>query len=1332
MTASRMRPHRMGVVGLYEYADQAFSAEDGRLALRGRNTSGKSKALELLIPFVLDGDITPRKLDPFASSAKTMRWNLIECTDSHPERRALKRVGYVWAEFRGLDEDGEERWLTCGVGLEATRHTDGVKDRWYFTTAQRVGAGLHLTHPAGDDGAPQPVVRRELAEQLAGGGGELHDGPTAYKEALRRELVCFATPELYEQMLEVVRQLRKPKLSESLNVVRLSQMLSNALPAVDEQLVRRLGDALEQLHELQRQYDDLAAARDLVASIAQREYRSYARGVVGLRSDRLRHADGAVERARARSRSASEAHAAAVEALERSERETARLDGRWAGVDGELDQLVRSEAFEVVALLDDRARERDESAGRAEAAQRGVETAGGRVEAAREASAGEQAGAQRAVEALGEAGARLVAALDGASLPAVAMETAALEALPGRLAVRAQDIECGLELAGALDDALRRLDALAGALATAGSARDREAGLLSELEAQLEQALESLAHALEAWRAGLTELEIDDGACEGLLDRAAAGETIADAVRELAHPRSEALATRRGRLEAALHDVRAEAEQARAHVAELEAVSDPQPEARRRRSDRSGRAGAPLWAVCDFRGDLAEADRAALEAALEESGLLDAWISPDGAVHDGDLSLVAEAGAGDAEAATLADLLAADPAAGEVSADVVGAVLRSVALDGLVSAAPGRFRFGPLHGRVDKPAPEFVGAAARAAHRERLLTAARDALAAVCGREAALEADADQLGAAQQRLEDECAAVPALDALRSTQRAERIARERLEVAERHLAGLVEDRDRHEMAVVSARGAVDEHARATGLPRETRALRDAARAVDRAQTLQAGAVAALTAVDEAAARERRARKAHEEARSSLEEAQAAGAAATSDLAAAEGRLEAARQVDGASAEQLRARAETLRGERQALEEGLRSARGAHTDVIRALKDAERAGDEAAAAVSGAEGERVAALDGIRVLGRHDLLSAAVGPEDAPADERESAAWTLTTALERVRALPELDTDASLESRARRVGAAVSELQRKLVAFDMDVATVPADGLTLVDVVRDGRRTTPPAMLAELGDDLEHREHVLSAKRREVLGQALLGEIAEHLRTRIGAVRASVRARNETLRRCPTGAGRTVSLAWEVDEDRGAPREVLELLGDRSAAHLPDGERDALFAFLESRIADARAGADDAGDQTAIVDHLAAALDYRRWWRFALYLHERDGSRRRLTARAQGLGSGGEQSVLMHLPLFATAAALYDLAPGAPRIVALDEAMDGIDPLTREQMFALLVELDLDWVMTSYDLNPCVATVPRVGFYELHRDNAEWGVWAQHFVWDGAETTEVVDG
>src|SRR5258708_22783140 len=45
---------------------------------------------------------------------------------------------------------------------------------------------------------------------------------------------------------------------------------------------------------------------------------------------------------------------------------------------------------------------------------------------------------------------------------------------------------------------------------------------------------------------------------------------------------------------------------------------------------RAQRLGAPLWALCDFVPSVPESDRADIEAALESSGLLDAWITPDG------------------------------------------------------------------------------------------------------------------------------------------------------------------------------------------------------------------------------------------------------------------------------------------------------------------------------------------------------------------------------------------------------------------------------------------------------------------------------------------------------------------------------------------------------------------------------------------------------------------------------------------------------------------------------------------------------------------------------
>ena len=1340
MTPSRFRPHRLGIIGLYEYADQTFHVEDGRLALRGRNTSGKSKALELLIPYVLDGDITPRKLDPFASSLKTMRWNLIECTDPYPERRATKRVGYVWAEFRAVDEDGEERFFTCGLGLEATRSADGIKDRWYFTTTQRVGIDLTLARLVGgaDDShagalAAQPVVKADLAGQL-GHEGALHDGPTAYKEALRAQLLPFATSDLYEQMLEVIRQLRKPKLSDTLNVKGLSTMLSAALPAVDEVLVRKLGDALEQLHELQRQYDELKAARTEVTSLVSGEARAYARGLLAVRGERLRATNSAYERARAALREADVTHTDAAAALQAAEAEARRLHARYRHVDEEHLALIGSEAYKAVARLEECTREREAAQERALRAQERLAGREAELKRAAENHVAEQAYAAAADARLGEAGGELNTRLQAVGIKPVAPDPRALEGLPGRLELRKQEVERALGLAAAVADAEAQLRAVADPLAQAAQRRDEMGTAAAHAQELLEAAVEALDADLHDWRLTLTELRIADEELESIAATIVAGGDARTLLGDCAAPRNAELRTERADSDARQTALGVALRDARERVAEIEGQREPEPAPRSaRRGSRADRPGAPLWAACDFRDHVSGDDRSALEAALEDAGLLDAWITPDGTIHDADLTLLAleDGPSVGAEHGTLADLLAPDGVDPHVEEAIVAAVLRSIPLQGPLSVAPGRFRFGALHGRARKSAPEYIGASARAALRARLLQEARAAVTDLESQAALLTSEVDRIAAAQARLDDEQRRLPPVDGLRSAQAAERRTAERLMVAEEQLAALVSQRDRYDRTVATSRDALAQHAGAANLPTEPVLLQSAAQAIERAGGGIEAVVRALEGVDAAARRVSESGQRFDETSAATSEAREDDTRAADELATAEGRLAAAQTADGASAAELRARASSLRTERDQLDRAKSKAEQELRRRVEARKDAERAAGDAQTAVTNAETERVSALDGFRALGAHDLFSAALGAE-APADERAAASWTLTTALERLRALPPLQEDVDLGARARRVSEAANRIATKLVAFDMDAATYASGDITLVDITREGHRRTPTAMLDELDGDLEHREHVLSAKRREVLGRALLGEIAEHLRTRVTDVRASIRARNETLRRCPTGAGRTVSLSWEADEDAGAPAAVLELLAGRAVEHLDDAHRDALFAFLEQRIADARAWGADEAAQTALTDHLSVALDYRRWWRFAMHLHERDGSTRKLTARTQGLGSGGEQSVLMHLPLLATAAALYDLAPGAPRIVALDEAMDGIDPQTREQVFALLVELDLDWVMTSYDLNPCVATVPRAGFYELHRDNAEWGVWAQHFVWDGRERTEVVDG
>jgi uncharacterized protein YPO0396 len=241
--------------------------------------------------------------------------------------------------------------------------------------------------------------------------------------------------------------------------------------------------------------------------------------------------------------------------------------------------------------------------------------------------------------------------------------------------------------------------------------------------------------------------------------------------------------------------------------------------------------------------------------------------------------------------------------------------------------------------------------------------------------------------------------------------------------------------------------------------------------------------------------------------------------------------------------------------------------------------------------------------------------------------------------------------------------------------------------------------------------------------------LLEEIASHLRTRIHEVHTRVDEMNGILRHSGTAAGKVVQLAWQTRDDAEITA-VIPLIEKPSSA-LSERERDALVGFFRSRIEQAQSAEIATDDGETAVRTLRDAFDYRQWFAFDLW--EGTGrDRQRLTAKRHAVGSGGEQAVLVHLPLFAAAASLYAGAPTAPRLVMLDEALSGIDDDTRARVMGALVDLDLDFVMTSHELWGTYHTVPSLAIYQLYREQGHFGVHCERFVWDGALLREEEQG
>src|SRR5215813_10152620 len=69
----RWQPLRLGLVELYHYDSEEFWFRDGHLLLRGNNGTGKSKVLSLTLPFLLDAQVKPSRIEP-DGDAGTSSW----------------------------------------------------------------------------------------------------------------------------------------------------------------------------------------------------------------------------------------------------------------------------------------------------------------------------------------------------------------------------------------------------------------------------------------------------------------------------------------------------------------------------------------------------------------------------------------------------------------------------------------------------------------------------------------------------------------------------------------------------------------------------------------------------------------------------------------------------------------------------------------------------------------------------------------------------------------------------------------------------------------------------------------------------------------------------------------------------------------------------------------------------------------------------------------------------------------------------------------------------------------------------------------------------------
>ncbi|CAL9628863.1 Chromosome partition protein Smc [Actinosynnema sp. ALI-1.44] len=1341
---NRWRLHRGGIVNIWQYTEQTFDFSGGRAIFQGTNGSGKSRTLELLLPLCLDGDL--RQVGSKGFDTVSLRRLMLDDYDGGPNR-----IGYAWVELvRGDDE-----YLTCGLGVKASKTSQAITDSWRFVTARRVGHDLTLV------GAERTPLGPAQLRDLIGADCVLEEAAFRAKIA---ETVYGVPAARYGDLLHLQRTLRNPDVGLKVLEGQLEQILSDALPPLDQAMVEQLATSFDDLESIRENIVRLSSA-DAALGTFLKTYSDYAFGGLRTSAEKLGAAEESVrklERASAKlSASLTETLAeraaaeASLEALESGEQQAEETIGALKELPAFRDlqdlqtreKLVAEKRSSAIAALEMASKQRSQEDGAVDGVLRLLRRLADDLSAADELV--EPLRHHLRVAGLDPA---LVPDVPRVPVPEAEVRTESVRAKPdpeaGPLPIerrvpppvadldlsaadRTGEIASLARQRGALALALhrqaeeleagqRKVDTLRQTARDAQQAATEAAALRNQEAQELAEVALTWLEDVRAWQDAGPARPADDLPLPTTVDPSAARK-VTSAAREWVGPlvaaardTAHAGTARRAELHATIDALDAELAGLRSGTARV-------PERDRFAvAERDPSTGSPFYRLVDFAPGVPEADRAGLEAALEASGLLNAWVTASGAVtgdasgsSGGDLVAVPRA---PVPGPSLASVLvpAVEPSS-PVPAEVVASLLASVSLapaDGpFAVTADGRWSAGVLTGSWHKDAAEFIGAGAREAARRRRIAELEDELSALRTDLGAAEADLAAARGLVERWEAHLDRLPTDRTLVAKHGRLQAAQESADRAAKRAAELRAELESAQVRGEAAHAEVVRQAGDAGLPPTTEGLRQAQDAAAEAQrtadrlgdVLRRQCRATLADLTDAghryhsAVEDRVAAEADAEARCVDYATQASTLAELTDAIGGEAK-EIATQLSALE----RSRRE-MRDELKGVRERVASAREQAAKLSAQL-------DTAAEQLAAAQDARVRAVEQFKAtIAAPGVLVAAL--PDVPEDvESVRAALTMS------------------DRRGAGEATVITKLQalQTALAGSHDIAAEQHEGLLTVTVTgEEGAR--PVAVAArQVTAKLAEQRGFLDERYQNIFADYLIRDLAEWLRGQIAVAEDLCRRMNEVLGRARSSQGVHVKLAWKpsaaLEEET---RDALALV------RLPYADRDPEQDAVLRRVFTERIEAERDSHSGSYAEILSRALDYRTWHQFTVTVADTgpDGNPRERRLRQL---SSGETRLISYVTLFAAAASFYDAVTGdfAPlRLVLLDEAFERLDDPTIARMLGLLVDLDMDWVITWPSGWGVSDKIPRMHIYDVLRPKNGRGVACTQTTWDGAALDRV---
>lgn len=1355
MLVSKWEINRIGLIDFWYYDDEEFKFIDGRLLLRGANGSGKSVTMQSFIPLLLDGNKASERLDPFGTKARKLENYLLEENDGREER-----TGYLYMEFKRKESD---TYLTIGIGLCARKNKK--LDSWHFVIndGRRVGKDFFLYK---DMKYKITLSKQELTNRL-GEGGQVIEGQKEYMKMVNDKLFGYETVEEYKELVDLLIQLRTPKLSKDFKPTVLNEILSSSLPPLSDEDLRPMSEAIENMDHLKSQLEGLEESKRAAEKILA-AYRQYNQCVLYEKADWYVKAEAAFAKTIEEINGLEERIQEGKKGLEEEKSRQESLELEQSSLEQQkkdLDQNDVSLLMEKKTSLEKTLQEQKESYQGKEQNLEQKKEQYNQAEARKREKEGEREIKQEAVMEKLEEMEELFEVLNfdehtfmAEELKEKLEEKYNFEPLWGQLHKLKGTIKEGIEVLQKEESCAKQYEELQVKKAKAENEETLYRKEQEELVRQCEQVKSEWLEAFYQWNRQNRELLLPEETERYLVTgieqyhMESDFSELKDMVRVV---KDEKLLQLKGEALELQHKIqmqKSDLEEVEKELENWKMKKDPEPdrsrevEENRRWMKEQNIPFEPFYKVIDFAEEISKEQRNRTEEALLYMGLLDAIVVPSNFKNQvlshrqgqrdtyifGSRELIKE---------NLEQVLEVTMECDDIIFyQELSQILRCIGVEeqGNTRIGATDFSIGLLHGTITgEYEAKYIGTKAREAfrleqikHLEEQLQECRKQLEDTTGKKEEME---ERIGGLEQEYETFPQGEDIKIAVKDLYHCETKIEQKL----KEIKELQEALEKAAEGLKEIRLQVAQICRKVYLKGDLELFKAAKEEIEdyeresyHLENLQQDYIHCVEILRNLEEQLENILMDMDDLRYDLGKLDRDMRSVKIEIAACE------EQLKLKDYEAIQTKLEYCVRRLGELPEELKACYQKQTGLEKDMENLETKKEEALQTKNQREKNcrlMEMGFEDERSLGYVEALQET--EDKTPLETAKYVVQILQPDHEKNR----LDYAGNLQEQYHKYKGEMAEFGLVIkTLFERDRYQEYETGVTVPEFKRmdirgkyKGKDVGFPALLKGLTEDVEIQKNLVKESDRELFEDILAHTISKKIRYKIYKSEDWVKNMNALMGSMNTSSGLKLNLVWKKkkaeEEGQLDTRELVELL-KKDVGIMEEREIEKMSMHFQSKVAEARRRLEDEGNTKSFHAIMKEILDYRKWFEFQLYYQKTGENKKELTNNAFFTFSGGEKAMSMYVPLFSAVVAKYQGArEDAPRLVSLDEAFAGVDENNIRDMFRLMVELDFEFIINSQILWGDCDTVPSLAIYQLLRpENAKY-VSVLPYRWDGKVRT-----